>query len=104
MFGMFILVRRSMLAYICASRSPRENLINDVTFKTATPRSELKMVTTTKILHGLAPLPLLLVSLLLFGGVIALGEAARKSYTALRTADHQIWVRSVLRSLLYIVS
>ena len=46
------------------------------------------MVTATKILHGLAPLPLLLVSLLLFGGVIALGEAARESCTALSTADH----------------
>ena len=48
------------------------------------------MVNANKIFRGLAPLPLLLVSLLLFGGVIALGEAACESCTALRTADHQI--------------
>lgn len=34
------------------------------------------MASLSKILHGLAPVPLLLLSLLLFGGVIALGEAA----------------------------
>ena len=52
----------------------------------------LKMVSLSKILHGLAPVPLLLLSLLLFAGVIALGEAA---CAALGTADHRIRVWSV---------